>query len=198
MKLWTASGVVSLMFLTAEGAWAQADNDVPFDLPPPVKIEKMPDIEVVPPRPECEIVIIQELEDGGQLIGYASAEDFLESVYDEEKTQIEDVEGHLIRAVLCTREDIIPTLRDFPVLATGIPLSLSQDFDASDSRVTSLYFKDGAFRYKYIGEDLSKEDQMRLDDIVEIYNFQPHDLVEPETAKNKDTTKESESHEPDD
>lgn len=129
---------------------------------------------------QCEAALIEKLDDGGQFITYAPAVEFISSVYNDEKALVKKVEGQHIRAILCKRRDVVPTLRDFPILATGIPLSLSPNFDANNSRATSLYFKDGKFSYQYVGTALSDANQKRLDDIMEIFNFQPHDLTEAE------------------
>ena len=75
----------------------------------------------------CEIALMPE---GGTTSDgqFADASIFLESVYDDEEGHLETSFDIPIRAVMCQREDLIPTMRDLPILQTGLPLSLSQDF----------------------------------------------------------------------
>ena len=119
---------------------------------------------------------------------YRPAGAFLSSVYDDQAGHIEDIDGHKIRAVFCQRRSAIPTLRDFPILETGVALSLSQNFDSASSDLTLTRFIDGAFQATYSGPGLDPQEQLKLDDILEIFNFQPHDLATPDKDK-RDTDK---------
>ncbi len=129
----------------------------------------------------CEVILLERVMDQGQpgaatLVSYRPANDFLDSVYDDQPGIAHEMDGQPIRGLLCTRPSVIPTLRDFPILATGVPLSLSQDFDRPDSALMMLYYKDGQFQHSYKGPDLSSADQAALIDIMGIFNMQPHDL----------------------
>ena len=135
---------------------------------------------------DCEVLIAERVEDedtgGSALISsYRPAGAFLSSIYDDQAGHIEDIDGHKIRAVFCQRRSAIPTLRDFPILETGVALSLSQNFDSAISDLTLTRFIDGAFQATYSGPGLDSEEQAKLDDILEIYNFQPHNLAATDT-----------------
>ena len=126
----------------------------------------------------CEIVLIEKIdtEDTAKLASFRPADNFLLSVYDDEKGYKTKEDGHPIQAVLCQRANVMPTLRDFPVLATGIPLSLSDDFDQPDSRLLMIYFKEGKFLHQYKGDKLSETDDQALTEIMDVFNMQSHDL----------------------
>ena len=63
-------------------------------------------------------------------------------------------------------------MRDLPILQTGLPLSLSQDFDSSTSGLLTLYDAGTDFKAEYSGPDLSPEDEDKLRSTLEIFNFQ--------------------------
>ena len=131
---------------------------------------------------DCEVLIAERIEDeatgGSALISsYRPAGAFISSVYDDEAGYIREIDGHKIRALLCQRRLAIPTLRDYPLLETGIPLSLSQNFDSALSDLVITRFKDGAFRAEYTGPGLSAEQQAELEDVIEVFNLQPNDLA---------------------
>ena len=130
----------------------------------------------------CEAAIMEPAmtEDGevkgAKIASFRPAENFINSVYDEEDGHMDEIEGYKIRAVLCSRGSVIPTLRDFPLVATGIPIALSPDFDKPDSAVSTVYFHNGKFHHLYDGPELSEDDQASLEQVMEIFNMQPHDL----------------------
>ncbi len=138
---------------------------------------------------DCEAVMIEEIKEGertGAVVQtFAPAVDVLASIYDDEDGHMAEIDGKPVKAILCERTDVIPTLRDFPILATGIPLALSTDFDATDSRSVTLYFKDGKFHHVFKGEELDETDQAKLTDAMEVFNLQPHELAAKEKAKNE-------------
>ncbi len=119
----------------------------------------------------CEIALMPE---GGTTSDgqFADASIFLESVYDDEEGHLETSFDIPIRAVMCQREDLIPTMRDLPILQTGLPLSLSQDFDSTTSGLLTLYDAGADFKAEYSGPDLSPEDEDKLRSTLEIFNFQ--------------------------
>lgn len=129
----------------------------------------------------CEVVLMENIVDegkdtGAKMASYRPAAAFLSSVYDDEDGHLSTIGDFKIRGVMCERRAVIPTLRDFPILATGIPFSLSQNFDSAKSSLMTLYFKDGKFRHTYKGAPLSPSELSKLNDVMEIYNLQPHGL----------------------
>ena len=131
----------------------------------------------------CEVAVMEPLMDegepsGAEIAAFYPAAEFMASVYDDEDGAVLEVEGKPIRAVLCQRRDILPTLRDFPVVATGIPFSISNNFDSAESRMISVYFKAGEFTHKFVGDELAEKEETALMDILEVFNLQPHDLGE--------------------
>lgn len=112
-----------------------------------------------------------------------SAEAFLSSVYDDEAGHIREIDGHEITAVFCRRLSAVPTLRDFEIVKTGLPLSLSKDLGSASDNFIKVQFIAGQFRSSYSGSAPSPEDQAALDDMIQIYNLQPHDLGETKAEK---------------
>lgn len=136
----------------------------------------------------CEVLIAERIEDeatgGSALISsYRPAGEFMSTVYDDEPGHLREIDGHNIRAVLCERKSAVPSLRDYPILETGIPLSLSQNFDSARSDVVIIRFKDGEFRASYTGPGLTAQTQDELDDVLEVFNLQPNDLAAREAAQ---------------
>jgi len=120
----------------------------------------------------CEIVLMPndgKVEDGQ----FADAGAYLDSVYDGNHDGHMSRFGELpIRGVMCKRENLVPTMRDLPLLKTGLPLSLSQDFDSSTSGLLTLYDAGADFKAEYSGPPLSPNDEKKLRDTLEIFNFQ--------------------------
>ncbi|NNE58437.1 MAG: hypothetical protein HKN36_10035 [Hellea sp.] len=130
---------------------------------------------------DCEVFLRQPVmldgeETGAFMDTYVPATDFIASIYDEEDGYITDIEDQPIKALFCTRQSVMPTLRDFPLVATGIPFVVSTDFDAAESKIVTIYYKEGKFHQVYKGPELSKKDQAKLDDAMNIFNLQPHGL----------------------
>lgn len=103
---------------------------------------------------------------------FSDAAQFLESVYDAQDGHMKTLAGLPVRAVLCRRDSLIPTMRDLPVLKTGVPLSLSQDFDSTTSGLLTLYDAGADFKAEYSGPPLPLDEQKRLRDTLEIFNLQ--------------------------
>ena len=120
---------------------------------------------------DCEIVLmpIGGSPDDGV---FMEASTFLQTVYDEDDGHMERVGDLPVRGVMCRRETLVPTMRDLPLLKTGLPLSLSQDFESTTSGLLTLYDAGADFKAEYSGPDLSQEDEKRLRDTLEIFNFQ--------------------------
>jgi len=119
----------------------------------------------------CEVLIVQVVanDDGtgeAQIATYSPATNFLASLYDEEDGHITTINMQPIQAVLCRRNDIIPSESDYEIMATGIPFILSQDFDSSETDSLTLYWKDDAFEYVYKGDPLPNDGQAILDSRV--------------------------------
>ncbi len=130
----------------------------------------------VPGFEGCEIVLFEPVAKDAGMASYRPADAFIETLYDDLEGYADTVDGLKVRAVMCTRDNIIPKLRDFPVVATGLQFSVSNDFDRYDSQLITVYYQGGQFKYKYSGPELSAGDQIALTDVMEIYNLQDHDL----------------------
>ena len=130
---------------------------------------------------DCEVLVQEPITLDGKPTGafvdtYIPASDFIGSVYDSEDGHLTQAEGKDIRVLFCTRNNIIPTLRDFPLLATGIPFAVSTDFDTPGTPLIYYFFAEGKFAHAYEGPDLSEEQAAKLADAMEIFNLQPHNL----------------------
>lgn len=123
----------------------------------------------------CEALIMQVVpsEDGlseAQIASYRPAVGFLASLYDEEDGYLSQIDGFPIRAIMCRRNDVIPSAADYPILATGLPFVLSQDFDRSDTDSLTVFWKEDALDYVYKGHPLSDESQKVLDARLEDFS----------------------------
>ena len=137
----------------------------------------------------CELVLMEVIEDesgqgGGAVASYRPAADFLADLYTDDVEAPKEIDGHKIRAVMCARNDIIPTKSDFKILATGIPFVLSQNYESPESDLLTYYFKDGEFTYQHKGPEMSGETQFALDKRVAYFNAQDHDLGQEMKAAN--------------
>jgi hypothetical protein len=133
----------------------------------------------------CEIVILQTVEDesgrgGAQVASYGPADDFLGSVYNDDIDIVKDIGGLPIQAVMCKRMDIVPTKNDFKILATGIPLFLSQSFDSQNSDLISLFYKEDEFHHTYSGPGLTEETAGLIDTRLVEFNSMEHGLASKE------------------
>lgn len=138
----------------------------------------------------CEVILLQDIkgeanEGSMQVASYRTAVDFIASIYDEEEGHLTKVDDLTIRGLICVRENVIPSMRDFPIVATGVPMSLSQNFESTTSGLMTIYFKDGTFQHQYSGPDLTDTEQAALTDALEIFNLQPHGLLTPTKVDDK-------------
>jgi len=138
----------------------------------------------------CEVVLMEKIEQEGiegkaEVASFRPAEDFIASIYDDEAEVLREIDGLPIRAIMCKRQSIVPSLRDFPIVATGSPFMISQNFDSTTTGLTTVYFKEGEFKHSYKGPDLDEDTEAELIDRMEVYNLQPHDLAEKEKAMQK-------------
>ncbi len=136
----------------------------------------------------CEIVVINDVvdEDGDHMTvaSYRAADGFLTGVYDPDVDLVVEDNGHAIRGLICVRNDLVLTEKDYAILATGIPFSLSQDFDSSNSDILTLYFRDGAFRHTYMSDyPMSREFEEAL--LIQLQDFsnRDHGLVSAPTTE---------------
>lgn len=135
----------------------------------------------------CEVVLMEKIQQEGvegaaEVASFRPATDFIASIYDDETDILREIDGLPIRAVMCKRKSVVPSLRDFPIVATGTPFMISQNFDSTETGLTTIYFKDGEFRSSYKGPDLTEALDAEMKDRLEVFNLQPHDLVEKEKA----------------
>jgi len=129
----------------------------------------------------CEIavskpVLLEGQKTGAHIQTYMLASDYIGSVYDDQDGHLTEIDQGKILALYCTRQDVIATLRDFPLMATGIPMALSTDFETKGTPLIYYFYADGAFRHVYEGPDMQPKQSARLTDAMEIFNLQPHDL----------------------
>ncbi len=124
----------------------------------------------------CEIVIMQPVTDPDEtendtlqaeqslpmVATFLPADDFIYSVFSGKSEYLAEVDGKPIRAVMCTRSNVIPTEFDEKLIQTGIPLHLSQNFDSPDSALMSINMQDGKFVHNYSGNPLSTSDKEML------------------------------------
>lgn len=134
----------------------------------------------------CEIVVMEEIvdEDGGRLTtaSYRSAEPFLAGVFEPNVPITLNDDGDLIRGLLCERNDLVPTERDYAVLSTGIPLSLSQDFDSAGSDILTIFYDGNAFVHKYTSDyPMSGEFETAVVSTLSDFSARDHGLVRPDT-----------------
>ncbi len=162
MRLLITASLFSISVLTSIGAWA--DNIA-----------------------GCEVVLMEKIEQEGlegsaEVASFRPAEDFIASIYDDETEVLREIDGLPIRAIMCKRQSVVPSLRDFPIVATGTPFMISQNFDSSETGLTTVYFQDGKFRSSYKGPELDAKTDAKMTDRMEVFNLQPHDLEEKEKA----------------
>ena len=135
----------------------------------------------------CEVVLMEKIkqedsEGVTEVASFRPAADFIASIYDDDIEVLREIDGLPIRAIMCKRQSVVPSLRDFPIVATGTPFMISQNFDSSESGLTTIYFKDGEFRSDYKGAELDAETAAEMKDRLEVFNLQEHDLAEKEKA----------------
>ncbi|WP_371396383.1 hypothetical protein [Fretibacter rubidus] len=125
----------------------------------------------------CEIVtmdltVSEKTEDNVRTAKFHDAKDFIDSVYDDTEGHIKEVDGKAVLAVMCERDTLLPQLRDLPLIKTGLPLSLSQDFDSTESGLLTVYDDGTAYRTDYTGPETLAPDTQKLKDVMEIINLQ--------------------------
>lgn len=130
----------------------------------------------------CEIVVASEVidADGGRMTvaSYRSADSFLTGVYDPAVPLSLKADGAPIKGLICVRNDLVPTEQDYAVLATGVPLSISQDFDSPDSDILTLYYGKRSFLHKYTSDyPMSPEFKAAVQERLSDFSSRDHGLV---------------------
>ncbi len=141
----------------------------------------------------CEVLLVKNVEDADvdgalQVTDYRPAVDFIASVYDADPEHQTQIDGHNIQALLCRRNDLIPAETDYPMMATGVPFVLSQDFDSTDTDSLTVFWKDDAFDYVYKGYPLSDEAQSLLEE--RLADFTVRGLFETHETETADLSEE--------
>ena len=125
----------------------------------------------------CEVVTMElnvsnTTQDNARAAKFHTSENIIESIYDDKDGFITAIDGNPVLAMLCTRESLVPTMRDLPLIKTGLPLSLSQDFDNPISGLLTIYDDGTAYKADYTGPDSLAPNASELNDVMEIFNFQ--------------------------
>lgn len=136
----------------------------------------------------CEVVVAEEVVDeyGGTMsvASFQSADQFLAGVYDPDidfspfiqNGKDGDPKGR-VRGVNCVRNDLLPTDNDYALLATGVPLTLSQDFDSADSDLLTMFYGPKGFSYRYSSDyPMSEELTALLEATLEGFSERDHGL----------------------
>lgn len=106
---------------------------------------------------------------------FLPADDFIFSVFDGTPGHMESVDGKTIRALMCTRSNVLPTEFDAKLIQTGIQLHLSQNFNSAKSALLSVYKQDGDYVHQYAGPDLNQEDVATLKTYLKKLNTRDED-----------------------
>ena len=114
----------------------------------------------------CEVAVVDELastEQGrGEVIAYRDATAFIAAAVDPDAEPLLEVDGYPVRVLLCERSSVVPSETDRTLLATGIPLALSTDFDSPDAPTAVLQQDGDGILHLLKGEALSEADQLGL------------------------------------
>ncbi len=144
----------------------------------------------------CEIVLMEQIkqednEGVTEIASFRPATDFIASIYDDATEVLREIDGLSIRALMCKRRSVVPSETDFPIVATGTPFMISQNFDSTETGLTTIYFKDGEFRSSYKGPELSEAKKIEMEARIAEFNAQPHGLAEKEKAMLEKSTDEA-------
>jgi hypothetical protein len=130
----------------------------------------------------CEVVVVKDVVDneGGRMTvaSYLPADRFIAEARKDARAVTLSEDGSPIRGVICVRNDLVPTTGDYALLATGVPLSLSQDFDSAGSDILTVYFADGRFQHRYTSDyPMSGEFKDTLESRLSDFSGRDHGLV---------------------
>ncbi len=140
---------------------------------------------------DCEIVVQQAIvsvegtDKAPMMATFLPAEDFIFSVYDTAPGFLRDVNGKKIKAVMCTRTNIIPTEFDAKLIKTHIPFFLSTNFDSPNSPFLTFAKNQTGYSYDYSGPDLTPGEKQKIEAFIQTLN---QDEVKAEHEKNTKKT----------
>ena len=86
----------------------------------------------------CEVVTLSEESEAGFVASYHDASTYIAGLADPEIEGSAEVDGRPVRALLCRRASVVPSVSDLALITEAVPLSLSTDFDAPDSAIASF------------------------------------------------------------
>jgi|GEM_PF-6953174 len=147
---------------------------------------------------DCEVVIMAQLEDGAAAVAsFRDATDVIASIYDDERPTIAVIDGHPIRGMLCTRKNPVPDAEDLPIIASGIPLVISSNFDSQDAPTVTIALNEAREAVAMMAVGLSDTQQNELDVLLESYEPQEAKIRvdEIKAAGSEETTDEAEEME---
>ena len=114
----------------------------------------------------CEVAVASAFSDPdagqGEVIAYRDATRFIAAATDPDSEPLLELDGYPVRVLLCERSSVVPSESDRALLATGIPLALSTDFDSSDAPTAVLQQDGDGILHILKGEALSEADQFGL------------------------------------
>jgi len=116
---------------------------------------------------------------------FLPADDFIYSVFKPDSDPIKQIDGNVIRGLMCTRSNVVPTEFDLKLIKTGVPLYLSQNFDSTDSSLMSISGHEGKYTYMYDGPDLPKDEQDMLELRLQTLNTE-HKETKEKDGKSSD------------
>lgn len=124
---------------------------------------------------ECEAVTFETVEVDGvdkRMGRFHSAGPVIDSLYDDAPGFVDLINDEPVVAIVCTRENLLPTLRDLPIIKTGLSFSLSQDFDSPDSGLLTITDNGKDYVADYTGPDALAPNADELSDVMSIFNLQ--------------------------
>ena len=139
---------------------------------PAIADDNIADCEIVVQQPVSQSGTAQDLQDAppAMIATYLPAENFIFSVFDAKPGHIKTAQGKDILALMCVRSAVLPTQFDLKLIKTGVPLFLSQNFDAVDSDFMAIQKTNGAYTYDYSGPELSDEDSAAMQSMISTLN----------------------------
>ena len=118
----------------------------------------------------CEVAVVDELASTkhgrGEVVAYRDATAFIAAAVkaagDPDAEPLLEVDGYPVRVLLCERPSVVPSESDRTLLATGIPLALSTDFNSPDAPTAVLQRDGEGILHLLKGDALSEPDQLGL------------------------------------
>ncbi len=106
---------------------------------------------------DCEVIVPKSKQAGANFL---PARKFIFSVFS--GNSLKEIDGAPIKALLCTRQNIMPTQFDIKFAQTGVSLYLSPDFDKVGAPLLSVYKEGEEYIYQYAGLPLSNDDKASI------------------------------------